>query len=55
MGDDKQAKDTSLSNQSVWMLFVDQPELEARLVPLAGKRSVPITMKLSNFGTEIEL
>ena len=46
MADDKLAKDTDLSNQSVWMVTVDQPELETRLLKIAGKRSVPITMKL---------
>ena len=37
------------------MLLVDQPELEARLLPCAGKKSVPIQVKVSAFGTDVEL
>ena len=55
MKQDMMAKDTEFSNESTWMLLVDQPELEARLLPVVGKRSVPITMKLKSFGTEITL
>ena len=55
MVDDKLAKDTDFSNQSTWMVFVDMPELEARLLPCTGLLSVPIDMKVSSFGTDIEL
>ena len=55
MDDEKQAKDTELSNQSRWMLLIDQPELEERLLPVAGVKSVPITIKVSSFGADVEL
>ena len=37
------------------MLVVDQPEIMARLLSVVGAKSVPITLKLSSFGTDIEL
>ena len=37
------------------MLLVDQPELEERLLAVAGVKSVPITIKVSSFGTDVEL
>ena len=37
------------------MLLVDQPELEARLLPCVGDKSIPIALKVSCFGTDIEL
>lgn len=49
------AKDTEFSNQSTWMLLVDNEELEARLLPVAGKRSVPIQIKIQSFGSEIPI
>lgn len=55
MEGDKLAANTDLSNQSTWMLLVDQPELEARLLPFTGKKSVPIKVKVSAFGTDVEL
>ena len=55
MADEKEAKDTEFSNQSRWMLLVDQPELEARLLSVVGAQSVPITIKVSSFGTDVEL
>ena len=55
MDDQKQAKDTELSNQSRWLVLVDQPELEERLLAVAGVKSVPITVKLSSFGVDTEL
>ena len=55
MEEEKQAKDTELSNQSRWMLLIDQQELEERLLPVAGVKSVPITIKVSSFGADVEL
>ena len=55
MDDEKQAKDTELSNQSRWLLLVDQPELEERLLAVSGVKSVPITIKVSSFGVDVEL
>ena len=52
---DKLAKDTFMTNLSTWMVLVDQPELEERLLPLVGTRSIPISLKLSSFGNEFEL
>lgn len=52
---DKLAKDCGFQNQSTWMVLIDQPELEARLLPCAGVTSVPITVKLSAFGTDQEV
>ena len=34
---------------------MDQPELEARLLPCVGDKSIPIALKVSCFGTDIEL
>ena len=34
---------------------MDQPELEARLLPFVGERSIPIAFKVSCFGTDIDL
>jgi len=39
----------------MWILLRDQPELEARLVPCAGITSIPIVIKVSAFGADIEL
>ena len=55
MEDDAIAKDTEMSHLSTWMVVKDQPELASRLIPLAGKTSVPITVKLQCFGNEVEL
>ena len=55
MENDKQAKDTEFTNKSTWMILVDQPELEARLMSCVGSKSIPITMRLSCFGTDMEV
>ena len=47
-----QAKDVGFTNQSTWILLLNQPELAARLVPCSGLTSVPIVLKLSAFGQD---
>ena len=54
--EEKLAKDTpELTNLSTWMLIVDNPDLEAKLLPKVGSLSIPIMMKLSCFGTDIDI
>ena len=50
MDDSLQAKDTKFTNQSRWMLIVEDQALESRLLTNCGQKIVPIQLKISAIG-----